>query len=246
MIIQKAWYADLLDQSLVDKNANESKQIKYDNRKAIVLSSYVLQADALSFFVRIYERDKTMLSKKFKIPQVYKEGWRFALFGDNTEEDSIKTGIRESYTARYLDLRKEYNVFRDHSKKTILDDSLRASKLTVMQDSINILVDSLQAEKTEKLYQYIINRNKKTLTSLQELVKVTIDSVDYTKHLVCKHAYHPHFDERGLHCDLTNLNMPTGTQTLKFERGYYNSSEKDSIQWSTYKLPVIIKGTKDD
>lgn len=246
LLIQKAWYSDLLNESLVGKNENESKQIKYDNREQIVLSSYTLQPDALSFFMRIYENDRTMLSKKYKITQVFKEGWRFALFGDNANEDSIKTGIRDRYTDRYLDLRKEYNVFRDQSKDAILDDSLRASKLSAMQDSINILVDSLQEEKTEELHQYIINRNKKTLQSLQGLIKVKIDSVDYTEHLVCKHAYHPHFDERGLHCDLLNLNMPSGAQTLKFERGSYSSRQKDSIHWSVYQLPVIIKEIKDD
>lgn len=246
LIIQKAWYEDLLDQSLEGKSDNEAKQMKYDNRKVIVLSSYYLKPDALSFFMRIYENDKTMLSKKYKILQVYKDGWRFALFGDKVKEDSIKTGIRESYTSRYLDIREEYNVYRDQSKKNILDDSLRETKLSLMRDSINTLVDSLQKEKTQKLNEYIVNRNKKVLQSLEGLVRVKIDSVDYTDYIVCKHAYHPHFDERGLQCDLLNLNMPLGNQTLIFERGSYNSSEKDSIRWSTYKLPVIVKETTDD
>jgi len=241
LIIQKAWYADLLEKSLIDKGDNESKQIKYDNRKSIVLSSYTLQPDALSFFMRIYESDENMLSKKYDIQQVYKDGWRFALFGKDTEEDSVKIEIRESYTNRYLDLRKEYNLFRDLSKETIQVDSIRTKKLSLMQDSINILVDSLQTEKTDKLHDYIVNRNNKVLQSLQGLVKVEIDSIDYTEHLVCKHAYHPHFNERGLHCNLLNLNMPMGNQTLKFERGWYNTSYKDSIRWSEYQLPVIIK-----
>jgi len=244
LIVQKAWYADLLERSLVDKGENESKQIKYDNRKQIVLSSYTLEPDAVSFFMRIYENDKKMLSEKYNIQEVYKVGWRFALFNGDVQEDSIKIKIKESYTNRYLELRKEYKIFRENSKKSILNDSLRTSKLISIQDSINILVDSLQKEKFDKINEYIVNRNKKVLQSLQSLVKVEMDSIDYTEHLVCKHAYHPHFNERGLQCNLLNLKMPVGNQMIKFERGWYNTSKKDSIRWSTYKLPVIIKEIK--
>ncbi len=241
LIIQKAWYSDLLNESLMGKSENDAAQIKYDNRKSIVLSSYTLESDALSFFMRIYETDKTLLNEKYKIHQVYKDGWRFALWSNRSEEDSIKIKIDDQYTDRFLAIHQEYTDHRDKLKSSITIDSLLQKKLQPMRDSITNLIDSLQLEKTERKSTYIVDRNKKVLSSLTGLLKVRIDSLDLTKHLVCKHAYHEHFDERGLHCNIVNVKLPSGNQTIEFQRAWYRTNENDSLSWRTYKLPVLIK-----
>lgn len=241
LIIQKAWYADLLDKSLMGKSDNEAAQIKYDNRKVIELSSYTLESDALSFFMRIYENDKTLLSKKYNIHQVFKGGWRLALFGDKMQEDSIKIGIDERYKDKYLALHQEYVAYRDELKSEVAIDSLRDNMMTVFKDSITNVIDSLQLEKIDAKHSYIIDRNKKVLSSLTSIIKVSIDTLDLTPHIVCKHAYHDHFDERGLHCDIVNVKMPLGNRTIEFQRAWYSSRKKDSLDWRSYKLPVVIK-----
>jgi hypothetical protein len=132
------------------------------------------------------------------------------------------------------------------TKEIMSDDTLRAKKLSLMRDSINTVVDSLQKEKSKSIEDYKINRNKKVLQSLQSLIKVHVDTLDITKYMVCKHAHHEHFNERGLHCVLLNLDLPKGSQTIEFKRGWYNSTFPDSLYWSTFKLPVIVKEMKDD
>jgi len=238
LIISDARYEDLLRDRIEFMTEYEKTRYINKNMGSILLSNYHVQDRGLEFFIRTSGNVKELMSKKYKLEPIYKEGVKFNLFVNHTKENKSIRKIEKQYLKRYSELRKQYNQERDLLSSKAKDKNEELLKLK--RDSINSIVDSLEILKVSAIADYRRLNNEAIFQKIKTNTTVKIDSIDYTDSLSCKYFTNQLNGAEGILCNLFSVNLPKGNQIVEFTRKRYNERERDSIQLVKLKVPVFI------
>lgn len=239
LLIEDSHYADLLEKRVESMSSYDRKKYLNQNAKTLYLSNYHIKKDQLSFFM-MDNRIAEYMSNKFNKEPINKEGVLFNLFLNHENENSDIKQIEEKYSEKYISLHREFS-----SKRYALGSNLRNSELEKIlqpqKDSINKIIVALEIEKRIEIDTYQANYNQEVFDQAVSLVKVKIDSVDYTTSLSCKYFKDQFFGAAGVLCNLYESRLPKGNKIIEFTRMRYDDDAVDSLNSSIIKIPVFIE-----
>lgn len=239
LLIQDSRYADLLEKRLADMTSYERKKYLNENIESLYLSNYRIKEGNFSFFM--YDnRFMDLMSNKYKKESIYKKGVLFNLFFNPENENSDIKNIEKKYLEKYVGFHKEYSKSRSELALKWSEEKID-SLLSFHRDSITQIVDSLEIKKSKELEAYQENYNQEIFDYSVSLVKVKIDSIDYTEGLSCKYFKDQFLGAEGMLCNLYEASLPKGNKIVEFTRSHYDADTKDSLSSFTIKIPVYIE-----
>jgi hypothetical protein len=217
----------------------ERKKYLNQNSESLYLSSYRIKEAGLSFFMSD-NRFTELMSNKYKKESIYKKGILFNLFLNPENENMDIKNIEKKYLEKYVDFHKEYSKTR--SEITLKwNEAKTDSILSIYRDSITTIVDSLEIKKTKEVKSHGEKYNQEIFNYTVSLVKVKIDSIDYTDSLSCKYFKDQFFGMDGVLCNLFEANLPKGNKIVEFTRMRYDEDAVDSLSSKIVKIPVYIE-----
>lgn len=192
-------------------------------------------------FLRHHKMQQQILEYYLDISPIYKYGWNFSFFnwGDNKrEEDPSREQIRKDYSAQNDEIIEKYRIYSDSIKKW-KGDSTTLDRLTNQKEKLSNERKRIRKAKKEAIEKYDVEKTEQILEALKSLVKISIDSVDYSDSLLCHYGKHPETGDRGLICNFDVSHLSKGYHSMQvFEIANY-SKDRDTITTRNYALPFI-------
>ncbi len=240
LLIDAKYYDDLSNDKLALLETDELQG--YNRLPNVRLSAFNIEKEYTSFFIKHKKQYNQILKEKYGISPIYKSGWHFSFFekGEESrkEKDTLKEQLTEKYKAKFNKINQEYKSVRDSIRKKKIDINLKAQHVA-SRDSLNQRRSLINAERDNALLEYDRNKNQKILTTLQSMIDVSIDSINFNDSLQCYFSMHPNNGEEGIRCTFNIGNLKKGNHLFKIETVYKYDEEIDSLYTSKYVLPFI-------
>jgi len=237
LAINNHYYDDLVLDRLSYMNEDEVKA--YKELPAVRLSAYNIHQNYPSIFIKFDRRLKEILDEKYKIPPIYKPGWRFTLFTPyRKEKDPLRENIKDEYKKQHTTLTNQYRALRDSIKKGKV-----ATELIPMaekhRDSLKAASRNINVKRNQAFIEFDKDKNVRILKAIQSLINVSIDSIDITDQLKCYFAVHPNHGEKGLRCNFDITDFQEGHHDLIVDKKTRYRAKQDSLASMRYVLPFI-------
>lgn len=220
---------------------NETDAIKSKKKGKMadfILSKYYMDEPFPSLFCAIYPSDQDLLLHKKKMYPFFEGGFRWNLFIGGEYDDPDQEKYEDKLSGQILAVRKYSATLKD-SLKILNDTCLRdevVHKISLLKDSIAVL----EKNKNKKVEEWNQVKMLSIKDTLQSLVKIYVDEINYSDSIVCHFYIHPNLGEKGLLCHFNSASITKGLHNLKIERIKYSENEDtDSLFTDTVILPFI-------
>ena len=199
----------------------KSTRIKRERINVFSLNADVIEKPFGTVFIAYRESDERYLGEILGIQPIFKTGLRHPLF---------KSAIKDSLAQKIKDGRsEELKVFYADRRKNRTEN-----------DTINwdLQEEEIMDKWKDSLISFNNNKIQTIKDSLQGLVDIQIDKINYNDSLSCKFYTHPNLGEKGLLCYFPTRHLSDGEHLMELRRRVFNR-DLTSTTWY-YPVPFWV------
>ncbi len=219
-------YDDLRNEAL---SASLDEQPERRRIRYFSLEKHIVDEGYGKVFFNSHENDDNYYEHMVKIQALRETGLRHEIFMSTSIPDSTHQKAIDGIEENISQLRRQRRVMMRESDGSTSSNSV-ADKYKGQIDSLTFLVDSLRENRTNKRYSRLLH-------GFQDLVRITIDSIDFTDSLSCRYYTHPNLGEQGILCVYPTRSIPDGEHMMLIERDLYDLSEPESLATRSWLVP---------
>ena len=193
------------------------------------LEKHIIDESYAKIFFKIRPSDSDYFDKLKGVPGYRKTGLRHELLASGELKDEVlEKRLEEADSLISITRDARFKWSRSSDKP----DSLRTLQ------AFRNRVDSLNDVKSKIRRERFVERTSAMLDGYLDLIRINIDSIDYTDSISCKFFTHPNLQEKGLLCVYPTRALEDGEHLIYIERDVYSKNEPDSIRTRKWWVPV--------
>lgn len=224
-LINWQFYDDLRTEFLNNnpKTKKDETIIKYGS-----LSAFEITKVYADIFIAMNATDDRYLEKVLNVQKLRHTGFR-TLFQDTWARDTVKEEIDRYFELLILDKLKLKKQARNAEEKAMWQFN----------------IDSIKTAQRDSLVNYEQELGRRRVDAFKSMVRVYVDSIEYTDSLSCHWYIHPNQGEKGILCRFSARAINDGHHIMRIERQKHyerngdDNSKKDTFYIDKYVLPFF-------
>ena len=204
----------------------------------VILGQYYMDQPYQRIFFKMRQSDQRLFKLNSAVLPIYKEGFRFSLFGSDYYEDPELQKLLDEKDAEADKVREKIKENREQLKGVEKTDP-EYGDLVAIRENLRKERDSFMDSKSDVEDAFAQKKNDKIRIAFMDYIDVQIDGISYKDSLTCHFYVHPDINQKGILCHYDASNLQRGFHNVEVKRKVYNSREDDKVLELQYILPII-------